>query len=124
FIRASPDVECTIRSGFHEALVEMLLDGIVEMALVAWPFPKAAAADLAPLLVLREPVTLLASPRHPLAARRRVARADVAGLARPFFRLRWWPAHHPEVERLATAAGTVVDVAMESALHLVQQGVG
>ena len=124
FMRASPEVECTIRSGFHEVLVDMLLDGIVELALVAWPFPKAAAADLTPLLVLNEPVTLLVGPRHPLAGKRSVTEADVVRLARPFFRLRWWPEHHPAIERLSAATGTAVDVAMESALHLVQQGVG
>jgi LysR family transcriptional regulator, low CO2-responsive transcriptional regulator len=124
FMRASPEVECTIRSGFHEVLVDMLLDGLVEMALVAWPFPKAAAADLTPLLVLNETVTLLVAPRHALAGRRAVSEADVARLARPFFRLRWWPEHHPALERLAAATATAVDVAMEPALHLVQQGVG
>jgi DNA-binding transcriptional LysR family regulator len=124
FLRAYPEVECTIKSGAHEVLVEMLLDGIVELALVAWPFPRAAAADLAPLLVLSEAVTLVAHPKHLLALRRTVREADVARLARPFYRLRWWPAHHPALERLAASTDGALEVAMEAALHLVQQGLG
>ena len=36
-----PDVDCLVRSGDHESMLTLLLDGIVELALVAWPCPPA-----------------------------------------------------------------------------------
>jgi DNA-binding transcriptional LysR family regulator len=94
FVAARPDVECWVRSGNHEDMVEMLLDGLVEIAILTWPAPEGRAASLAPLLVFREPVVLVAHPRHPLAARR-----PCRGGARPERAsapaLRWWPSHHP-----------------------------
>ena len=52
------------------------------------------------------------------------SRDDVAQLAQPFFRLRWWPAHHPELVRLAERAGTAMEVPMEIARHLALQRQG
>jgi DNA-binding transcriptional LysR family regulator len=123
-IRARPDLECTVRSGDHEVLVERLLDGIVELALIAWPCSEALAASLSPLILLREPVVLVAHPRHPIARRGAVSPAELARKARPLLRLRWWPAHHPAVTRLAQASGTFVEVPMETARHLVRHGTG
>jgi DNA-binding transcriptional LysR family regulator len=105
-------------------MVEMLLDGLVEIAILAWPAPEGAAATLAPLLVFREPVVLVAHPRHPLAARKVVSQEDLVRKARPLLRLRWWPSHHPELLRLAQAAGTSVDVTMEAARRMVLDRVG
>jgi DNA-binding transcriptional LysR family regulator len=124
FVRARPDVECMARSGAHEVLVEMLLDGIVEIAIITWPAPEGRAAGLVPLLLFREPVVLVAHPRHPLAARKAVSREELVRKARPLFRLRWWPSHHPEILRLTQAAGTPVDVMMEAARRMVLDRVG
>jgi LysR family transcriptional regulator, low CO2-responsive transcriptional regulator len=123
-VRARPDLECVMTSGDHEAVVERLLDGIVELALIAWPCSEALAASLSPLLVLHEPVALVAHPRHPIARRPRISPGELARKARPLLRLRWWPAHHPEITRLAQASGTFVEVPMETARHLVRHGVG
>ena len=124
FVAARPDVECWVRSGNHEDMVEMLLDGLVEIAILTWPAPEGRAASLAPLLVFREPVVLVVHPRHPLAARATVSRDELVRQARPLLRLRWWPSHHPELLRLAQAAGTSVDVTMEAARRMVLDKVG
>src|SRR6266481_979798 len=71
-IRARPELECVVTSADHEVLVERLLDGVVELALIAWPCSEAVAASLTPLLLLREPVVLAAHPRHAVARRGRI----------------------------------------------------
>lgn len=122
FLRAHPRVECTLKAADHETLLQLLLDGLVDMALVVWPC--ASAVELTPLLVFREPVVLVAHPRHPLARAPRATRDEVARLARPFLRLRWWQSHHPKLEELARLSESAVEVPMEMARHLVTNGIG
>jgi LysR family transcriptional regulator, low CO2-responsive transcriptional regulator len=108
----------------HESMLALLWDGIVELALVTWPVADALAADLTLLFAMHEPVVLVAAPSHPLAARRRVGSDEVARLARPLYRLRWWQSHHPELDRLAARSGTNVEITMDAARHLVLAGTG
>jgi DNA-binding transcriptional LysR family regulator len=122
FLRSHPRVECTLRAADHEVLLQLLLDGLVDVALVVWPC--ASAVELTALFVFREPVVLVAHPRHPLARARRVTRDEVARLAHPFLRLRWWQSHHPRLEELARLSDTAVEVPMEMARHLVANGIG
>jgi len=122
FVRSHPRVECTVKSGDHEVMLRLLLDGIVDVALTVWPC--TSAVELTPLFVFREPVTLVTHPDHVLARRGEVTRDEVARLARPLLRLRWWQSHHPELTRLAEQSETAVEVAMEAARRLVASGVG
>jgi LysR family transcriptional regulator, low CO2-responsive transcriptional regulator len=119
-----PELECLVRAGDHERVLELLWDGMVELALVAWPCTEAFAAELEPLLVLHEPVPLVVSPMHPLARRRKLTRAELVREARPLYRLRWWRNHHPELVRMAEESGRSVDVPMEAARQLVVSGLG
>ena len=121
-IQDHPEVEWLVRSGSHETVLGLLWDGIVELGVIAWPSPEAIAAELIRVAVWREPVRLVAAPDHPLARRRRVTRDDIARLARPFLRLRWWRTHHPEVTRIADRAARSIDVPMETARHLALRG--
>jgi DNA-binding transcriptional LysR family regulator len=123
FLRDYPDVECVARSADHEFVVRMLLDGIVDMALISWPFAEHLA-DVVPLFLLTEPVVLMAHPAHALAKRRAVTADDVARLAQPLIRLRWWPQHEPAVLALAERAGRCVELPKEAARRLVMEGVG
>jgi len=122
FVRARPRAECHVRSGDHEFLLQLLLDGIVDVALTVWPC--ASAVELTPLFLFREPVVLVAHPRHPLARSKQVTRDEVARLARPLLRLRWWQSHDPRISRLAEQSETSVEVAMETGRRLVASGVG
>ena len=124
FILTHPHVDCALRSNDHEVLVELLLDGIIELALIAWPCTEAVEAELTPLFIFHEPVLLVAHPKHELAKRRTVSQDEVARLARPLFRLRWWQSHHPKITELAQRSGTSLEVSMETARHLVMHGVG
>ena len=124
FARTHPQVDCMLRSAEHEVLVQMLVDGIVDLALVVWPCPESVAAELLPVFTVEEPVVLVAHPKHPLAKRGTVSRDDVSNLARPFFRLRWWSAHPPEIARIAERSGTAMEIPMEIARPLVLRGQG
>jgi DNA-binding transcriptional LysR family regulator len=124
FVRAHPQVDCTVRAGDHERIVALLLDGVVELGLVTWPCTEAVAADLQDVLLFHEPVVLVARPGHALAARPRPSQADLVRLGRPLFRLRWWQTHHPVILQLAERAGTAVDLPMETARHLALAGAG
>ncbi len=123
-VRAHPDLDCSVRSADHEFLLELMMDGAIELALVTWPCATPAALRLAPLLRLHEPVVLVAHPKHALARRRTVAIADLPRLARPLLRLRWWQTHHPEITRLAELSGTTVEAPKETARRMVTDGVG
>jgi DNA-binding transcriptional LysR family regulator len=122
FLRDHPQVEVLARATEHEGVVRHLLDGLVDLALVAWPCAEAAAAHLTPLTIFHEPVPLVTHPDHPLAAHPSASQADVVRLARPFLKLRWWQAPHPTVARLAARAGVALEVPMETARHLAIQG--
>jgi DNA-binding transcriptional LysR family regulator len=123
FVRAHPHVEYTLRSADHEALLQLLLDGIIELALIAWPSRHLLAAELTPLFLFQEPVVLAAHPEHALAALKAVTADDVARLAQPLLQLRWWTTHHPRIARLAQR-GPSIEATMETGRHLVLQGVG
>jgi DNA-binding transcriptional LysR family regulator len=48
--------------------------------------------------------------------------AELIELGRPFLRLRWWPSHHPELERIAAAMDSTLEIPMQAARHLTLQG--
>ena len=119
-----PEIDCLVRSGDHEPMLTLLLDGVVELALVAWPCPPALETELRALLTLREPVVLVAGRHHPLTQQRRITSRDIVQAGRPLYRLRWWQAHHPAIDRLAAATGRSLELPIESARHLVTRGRG
>jgi DNA-binding transcriptional LysR family regulator len=123
FLRQHPSVEVTVKSGHHEFLLELLADGIVDAALTVWP-AGGAGLELQPIFKLRERVVLAAAPSHPLARRKEVQQPDVARLAQPLLRLRWWRTHHPRITALADESRTAIDVSMEAARRLVVEGTG
>jgi DNA-binding transcriptional LysR family regulator len=124
FVSAHPQVDCTVRAGDHEWIVALLLDAVVDLGLVTWPCTEAEAADLQAVLLFHEPVVLVARPGHALTRRARVSREDLARHGRPFFRLRWWQTHHPEILRLAERAGPAIELPMEAARCLALAGAG
>jgi LysR family transcriptional regulator, low CO2-responsive transcriptional regulator len=124
FNTSHPDVEITIRAGRHPQLIELLLDGVVGMAIVAWPCPESLAIELTPLLRLRERVVLVAAPKHPLARRQSVTTDEVANTACPLLVLHWWLEFPPQLARLADRARSRLDVPMDTGRHMVLRGSG
>src|SRR5579859_909749 len=124
FHGAHPGVEVLVRAGRHPQLVELLLDGVVSLAILAWPSPEPLASELSPLLTLTERVVLVAAPGHPLARLSAACAADVASLAQPFLLLRWWLELPPPLARLAESTPSRVDVPMDTGRHMVLRGSG
>jgi DNA-binding transcriptional LysR family regulator len=124
FHAAYPQVEVLVRAGRHEQLIELLLDGVVGIALIAWPCADTLATDLEVLLALREPVLLAAMAGHPLTQRSNVDEDAVVALAQPFLLLRWWLTLPPPVARLAQRARPALDVPMETGRQMLLSGVG
>src|SRR5262249_13534421 len=51
FVRTHPKVDCALRSGDHEFMLQLLLDGVADAALTVWPC--TSAVELTPLFVFR-----------------------------------------------------------------------
>lgn len=121
FTAAHPLVDVVVRAGRQEQLVELLLDGVVGVTLIAWPDPSLD--DLELLFALRERAVLAASPSHPLA--RGPLDADrVAAESRPFLVMRWWPTLPPPLAALAARAQPYVELPMGTAMAMVLRGAG
>jgi LysR family transcriptional regulator, low CO2-responsive transcriptional regulator len=124
FQRSHPRVECYVRAGSHQRMVELLCDGVVELGLIAWPCIDPLSVELAPLLKLSEPVVLAVPARHPLARQHGVTQQDVAEQAAPLLLVRWWQSTQADVARIATRAQTVMNVPPETARQMLLEGVG
>ncbi|MGE0526203.1 MAG: LysR family transcriptional regulator [Bdellovibrionales bacterium] len=124
FLLAHPDGECIARSGDHEAILQFLWDGVLDLGIIVWPCSGTFASGLSPILVFKEPVILATFPNHPLATRGRACQEDVARLARPLHLLRWWQFNNPQLVNLSSRSGARVEVPKEAARYLVLNGVG
>jgi LysR family transcriptional regulator, low CO2-responsive transcriptional regulator len=124
FQRGHPHVECYVRAGSHQRMVDLLCDGVVELGLIAWPCIDPLSVDLAALLLLREPVVLAVSAGHPLAEQKQATQREVAEQAEPLLLVRWWQSTHAAVARLAAQARAVANVPPETARQLVLDGIG
>jgi DNA-binding transcriptional LysR family regulator len=124
FQHGHPRVECYVRAGSHQRMIDLLCDGVVELGLIAWPCIDPLSVDLTVLLLLREPVVLAVPAGHPLAGQERVTQEDVAGHADPLLLVRWWQSTHASVTRLAAGARAVANVPPETARRLLLEGIG
>lgn len=124
FMKDHAEVGHTVRATEHENLLRLLGDGMIDLAFVVWPCAAAVTQTLSPIFSFREPIPLVTHPRHGLARRRTVSEDDVAALAQPLMKLRWWPTHHPRVSEIAERSRTAMELPMEIARHLVLGGVG
>ncbi|HEU5100010.1 MAG TPA: LysR family transcriptional regulator [Roseiflexaceae bacterium] len=124
FQREHPRVECYIRAGSHQRMVDLLCDGVVELGLIAWPCIDPLSVELKPLLKISEPVVLAVPARHPLSQRTGVTIEEVARQADPLLLVRWWQSTHASVARVAARATAVANVPPETARALLLNGVG
>lgn len=120
----APRVELVVRAGRHEVLMGLLRDGVISLALIAWPCTDVLDTQLQVLLTLRERVVLVAAPAHPLAQVRDPTEADLLAHARPFLLLRWWQTLQPQIAHVARHAAAVIDVPMDTARYMVLNGAG
>jgi LysR family transcriptional regulator, low CO2-responsive transcriptional regulator len=119
-----PEVECYVREGDHWQVVEMLADGVIELAVICYPVMEPALADITPLLQFREKAVLATSKRHPLVKQRHITRADIVEQARPFMLLRWWQVTPMPIATLATHAKHVADLPINTGISLLHDSLG
>lgn len=128
FHRRYPEVACYVEDGNHQQIIEWLIDGVVEVGLLAWPRTDAFAVELTPLLHFAEEVVLLTAPHHPLALQHKsgqlITQEDVVALSDPFLLMRWWQITPDALAQLAARAQTVYDLPMETGAQLVRDGIG
>jgi LysR family transcriptional regulator, low CO2-responsive transcriptional regulator len=124
FQKHYPDVECYVREGDHWQVVEMLADGVIELAVICYPVAEPTLTDITPLLQFREHVVAAVSSRHPLAKQRRISQGDIAKHANPFMLLRWWQTTPLPIATLATKAKHVADLPMNTGRFLLHDSLG
>ena len=117
-----PTVECYVRSADHLYLIEMLYDGVVDLAIVAWPCVQPLTGDLQPLLHFHEPAPFVTHSRHPFARLEGVTQAQIAQSDTRFLPLRWWQITPPEIMQLAARARFSSDLPREIAVYLTRTG--
>lgn len=124
FQKQYPEVECYVREGDHWQLVEMLADGVIELAVICYPVIEPALTDITPLMQFREDVIVAVSKRHSLAKQRRVTQAQILEQANPFMLLRWWQVTPMPIATLAAKAKRVADLPTHTGKALLQDSMG
>ena len=121
FYQTHPRVEFFFRTGHTDQLAEMLHEGRVKLGLLTWPYFDP---DLTPLLLLREPLVLVAPPNHPLAQFAEVDLSMLGRLGRPFLLVRWSGDSMKLVSSLKLAPHETIEVPLETTRALLRQGLG
>jgi len=121
FHAQQPTVHLTVASAHSAALTKKLLNGELDVAVVAWPCNDPLSVDMRPLAQFREPVHLVVHHTHPLATRKRVSLTDVGRLARPYLNAFRIP---PRVLDVITTAGPVLTCPPPVALRYLGSGHG
>ena len=109
FRAAYPDVAIHLRDGNRSEIVAALERGEIDLAVMGQPPPEA---DLAAEPFASHPSVLVATPRHRLARRRRVAAAALA--AEPFIMREQGSGTRQLMERFCAASGLVPRIGMTS----------
>lgn len=121
FYRAHPQVEIFIRAEHTAQIVPMLEDGVIKLGLITWPF---FGVDVVPLLRFREPLVLVVSPAHRLAAKGPFTLAEAAQAAKPLLQVRWGPLGRPLLAQLTELTAEHIEVPIDTARQMVLHGVG
>jgi LysR family transcriptional regulator, low CO2-responsive transcriptional regulator len=124
FQRCHPQVECYVRAGSHQRMVELLCDGVVELGLVGWPCIDPLSVELTPVLQIREPVVLAVPAHHPLAQCTEVTQDDLVTQADPLLLVRWWQSTQASVARIAARAKALANLPPETARQMLLSGIG
>jgi LysR family transcriptional regulator, low CO2-responsive transcriptional regulator len=119
-----PQVECYVQDGNHRQLIELLYDGVLEIALTTYPNIDPYVIEVVPLMIFHEKAVLVASPKHPLCAQKRVTKETVAALSNPFILLRWWQITPPVILEIAQKSEKMLDLPGDTAKYLIANGIG
>lgn len=124
FQKQYPQVECKIKEGSHWQMVDQLTDGLIELALICWPCIDPLVTNLTPLIIMQDPVILVAHPNHPLSQYSSISQEHVALESNPFLLLQWWQVCPMPIARLAARASNAAEVPTDIGRYLISEGVG
>src|SRR5439155_10945506 len=116
-----PEASVRVCEGYHEEIIAMLEDGIVELGQVLWPH-FTAGPDYEALSCFREPLLFVAAPEHPLARKSSVQMQDIAEQGRPFFHLGSGQVYRHIVAQIRAFDLPNVDVPLSTSDRLLRQG--
>ena len=115
FHRDHPAVEVAAEMASCDYLVSALGDRVVRLAFLPWSHDSPRFDTLVPLLRFRERLEVVASARHPLAAKDDLTLEDVSRLAAPFLRLWWSRRSQRALDALGKLPGPVLEVPIQVA---------
>jgi len=121
YYKTHPYVDVFVNTGHSDQIVAMLMDGIVKLGLIAYPFFNT---NLKSLLRFREPLKLMLPASHPLAERKEVTLDEVQQAGEPLFIVKWGPSSDPLISQLMTRAKPLIEIPFDTMRHLLLRGIG
>jgi DNA-binding transcriptional LysR family regulator len=123
FQRTYPGIDLRIRDGYHEEVVRLLQDGLVELGHVLWPWPLTPA-EVVPLVHFREPLVFVASPQNPLIRKGSVTTAELIASGEPFYHLGSGQQWTKIIAAIRAAGRGNIDAPLATAYELTLNGTG
>lgn len=124
FQEKHPGVDVVVNEGRHEQVTAMLHDRQAELGVIAWPNLDPLLPSLRPLVVMREPVLLVAAPSVAERLPGGYGMADVMATCPLVISLGWWQVNPDAVLAMAQRAPAVVDIPTGPAKRLAIRGKG
>lgn len=122
FHTSHPLVDIVVHTNHSDQVLEMLYDGLVKLGLLNWPI--FSSFELTPLLRFREPLLVVAHPKHPLTRREHVEGLELQREGQPFWLVDWGLEVRAWHARLAAGENSVTEVPIHTAHDLVLRGLG
>ncbi len=121
FHKTHPQVELFVNTGHSHQITAMLIDGIVKLGLIAYPFFNP---DLKLLLRFREPLKLMVPATHALAGKETATLEEVRQSGGPIFFVKWGPSADQLVSQLAAGVEPLIEVPFDTVRYLLLRGIG
>lgn len=121
FYRTHPHVDISAHIAHSHEIIAMLIDGVVKLGLIAYPYNNS---NLRTLLQLREPMALMLPASHPLAGCESVTLAELKQTSAPIFVVKWGYAVDSLLQQAVVTEQPIIDVPFSTVSHLLLRGVG
>ncbi|GHO45418.1 LysR family transcriptional regulator [Ktedonospora formicarum] len=121
FYQTHPLVDVSLQIAHSDEIVAMLIDGVVKLGLIGYPFQDR---NLRTLLRLREPMVLVLPALHPLAGCEDITLAELRQSKSPLFQVRWGSAIDSLLQSITIPGQPVIEVPFSTARHLLLHGLG
>jgi DNA-binding transcriptional LysR family regulator len=117
-----PNIDVAIHTGHTREIIDMLYEHYVHLGFVVGPFFHP---EISPLLHIKEPLTLVTHPRHPLIQSEHITLSDVVSQNHPFFLIDWSvEVKHWQSNLLASSQSSIIEVPPQTAYDLIVGGKG